>query len=217
MDPIKYIFEKTRLSKRIARWQMLLSEYDIQEENQLADAFATLSSMFKVKWANEAPAITIQHLDEPAYYLAVESETDGKLWFYDIKQYIKKHEYPDDVFITDKKTLRKLSANFFLSDGVLYKRNFDLVLLRCVDRNEANILIKKIHEDSFSIHVNEHAMAKKILRAGYYWLMMKTGCYHYSKKCHKFMLTRPKMNAVVEAANKKIKKIIRKMVKTYKD
>jgi len=29
MDPIKYIFEKPALSCRIARWQMLLSEYDI--------------------------------------------------------------------------------------------------------------------------------------------------------------------------------------------
>jgi len=27
--PIKYIFEKPALSGRIARWQMLLSEYDI--------------------------------------------------------------------------------------------------------------------------------------------------------------------------------------------
>ncbi|KAI5420129.1 hypothetical protein KIW84_044061 [Lathyrus oleraceus] len=30
MDPIKYIFEKHSLTGRIARWQMLLSEYDIE-------------------------------------------------------------------------------------------------------------------------------------------------------------------------------------------
>lgn len=30
MDPIKYIFEKLALTGRIACWQMLLSEYDIQ-------------------------------------------------------------------------------------------------------------------------------------------------------------------------------------------
>lgn len=30
MDPIKYIFEKPTLTRRIARWQMLLLEYDIQ-------------------------------------------------------------------------------------------------------------------------------------------------------------------------------------------
>jgi hypothetical protein len=30
MDPIKYIFEKPALTEWISRWQMLLSEYDIE-------------------------------------------------------------------------------------------------------------------------------------------------------------------------------------------
>ena len=29
MDPIKYIFEKPGLTRKISRWQMLLSEFDI--------------------------------------------------------------------------------------------------------------------------------------------------------------------------------------------
>ena len=29
LDPIKFIFEKSSLSERIARWQVLLSEFDI--------------------------------------------------------------------------------------------------------------------------------------------------------------------------------------------
>ena len=28
MDPIKYIFEKPALTRKISRWQMLLSEFD---------------------------------------------------------------------------------------------------------------------------------------------------------------------------------------------
>ena len=36
MDPIKYIFEKPALTGRIARWQMLLSEYDIVYVTQKA-------------------------------------------------------------------------------------------------------------------------------------------------------------------------------------
>jgi len=34
MDPIKYIFEKPALTRRIARWQMLLSKYDIEYRAQ---------------------------------------------------------------------------------------------------------------------------------------------------------------------------------------
>jgi hypothetical protein len=36
MDPIEYIFEKPTLTGRIARWQMLLSEYDIEYRPQKA-------------------------------------------------------------------------------------------------------------------------------------------------------------------------------------
>ena len=36
MDPIKYIFEKPELIGRLARWKMLLSEYDIQYVTQKA-------------------------------------------------------------------------------------------------------------------------------------------------------------------------------------
>ncbi|XP_050888999.1 uncharacterized protein LOC127094182 [Lathyrus oleraceus] len=48
-----------------------------REENQLADALATLASMFKVKWKNEAPSFHLRYLDEHAYCLAVEDEADG--------------------------------------------------------------------------------------------------------------------------------------------
>jgi len=55
-----------------------------------------------------------------------------------------------------------------LNGGVLYKRKFDAVLLRCVDRREEDLLMHEIHEGSFETHSNGYAMAKKALRAGYY-------------------------------------------------
>ena len=36
MDPIKHIFEKSALSRRIARWKMVLIEYNIQYTTQKA-------------------------------------------------------------------------------------------------------------------------------------------------------------------------------------
>jgi len=36
MDPVKYIFEKPVLTGRIARWQVLLSEFDIVYVTQKA-------------------------------------------------------------------------------------------------------------------------------------------------------------------------------------
>lgn len=43
MDPIKYIFEKPVVTGRIARWKMLLTEYDIQYVTQKAIKGSILS------------------------------------------------------------------------------------------------------------------------------------------------------------------------------
>ncbi|XP_050878259.1 uncharacterized protein LOC127082076, partial [Lathyrus oleraceus] len=134
-------------------------------ENQIADALAMLASMYQVRFHNEAPLIQIERKVEPAYCQLVEEEADGKPWFHDIKCFLQNQEYPTDATTLDKKTLRKLASKFFLSNGVLYKRNHDMILLRCVDGREADLLIKEIHEGSFGTHANGHAMAKKILRA----------------------------------------------------
>ncbi|XP_050877379.1 uncharacterized protein LOC127081139 [Lathyrus oleraceus] len=139
-----------------------------REENQMVNALATLASMYKLIWPNHQPHIEIRRFDEPAHCLMTAEEPDGKLWFFDIKQYLEKQEYPAEASSLDKRTLRRLASKFLLNGEVLYKQNSDMVLLRCVDKHEANQLMKDIHEGSFGTHANGHAMAKKILRAGYY-------------------------------------------------
>ena len=84
--------------------------------------------------------------------------------------FLQTQEYPIGASTKDRKTLRRLAGSFFLSENVLYKRNFDMVLLRCMDRHEADMLMHEIHEGSFGTHANGHSMAKKMLRARYYWL-----------------------------------------------
>lgn len=62
----------------IAYFHKINFHYIPWEENHLANALDILSSMFKVKWYNEAPSIRIQRLDEPVYCVAVETEVDDK-------------------------------------------------------------------------------------------------------------------------------------------
>ncbi|XP_059315380.1 uncharacterized protein LOC132065987 [Lycium ferocissimum] len=82
--------------------------------------------------------------------------------------------------------------------------------------------------------MNGFVLAKKILRTGYYWMTMENDCSKFVQKCHKCQIHGdlikiprielnamtspwPQMNEVVEAANEKIKKILRKMIDNYKD
>jgi len=124
--------------------------------------------MYQVNHRNEIPLIRIRRLERLAHVFAAEEVVDDKPWFHDIKCFRQSQEYPLGASNKDKKTLRRLSSNFFLNRDNLYKRNFDMVLLRCVDKCEADLLMHEIHEGSFGTHTSGHTMAKNILRAGYY-------------------------------------------------
>ena len=88
-----------------------------REENQLADALATMSSMFKLNWDNEAPQITIERMEEPAHCHEINAkEVVDQLWFHEVKKYLEAQEYPEEALVNDKKFLRRFSAKFFLSN-----------------------------------------------------------------------------------------------------
>ncbi|XP_050894391.1 uncharacterized protein LOC127101103 [Lathyrus oleraceus] len=134
----KLIPLKEHVLKLIPYFDKFTFHHIPREENKIVDSLSTLSSMFKVKWKNEAPSFHLDYLDEPAYCLAVEDKAYGYPWFYDIMRFLESQKYLKEASITDKKYLQKLSCKFFLSEGVLYKRNYDSVLLLCMNKQEAN-------------------------------------------------------------------------------
>lgn len=154
------------MMKLLPKFDQITFFHISQEDNQMAYALETLTSMYKLIWPNHRPNIEIRHFDEPVHCLTIAEESDGKPWFFDIKHYIEKQEYLAEASSLDKRTIRRMASKFFLNRDMLYKRNYDMVLLRCVDKYEANQLMKDIHEGSFGTHASGHTMAKKILRAG---------------------------------------------------
>ena len=134
----------------------------------MADALATLASMFQLTPHGDLSSIEFWCRGRPAHCCQVEEERDVEPWYFDIKRYIESKEYPPEASDNDKMTLRRLAAGFFMSGSILYKRNHDMTLLRCVDAKKANHMIEEVHEGSFGTHTNGRAMARKILRAGFY-------------------------------------------------
>ena len=85
-------------------------EHFPREENQLADALATMSSMFKVNWNNEAPRITIEGFDEHAHCYEIDTNVENP-WYHEVKRYLEAQEYPKGALINDKKITRGSQPN----------------------------------------------------------------------------------------------------------
>lgn len=81
--------------------------------------------------------------------------------------------------------IRRRSAHFMLVDNVLYKRGFSAPLLRCVGEEEANYVLREIHEGVCGNHSGGLALANKALRQGYYWPTMKKDALQFVRKCDK--------------------------------
>ena len=151
--------------------------------------------MFKLRWDNEAPRITIERFDEPTHcYKMYTDGVEEKPWFYEVKRYLEAQEYPEGASINDNKFIRRFSAKFFSSNRILYRRNHDLTLLRCMEKKEAEKIMKDMHEGIFGAHSIRYTMAKKIMRAGYYWSTMETDCHHHSRTCHKCQIFADKVH-----------------------
>ena len=68
--------------------------------------------------------------------------------------------------------LRARSTRFALLWGTLYKRGFFAPLLNCIGNEDANYVLREVHEGIYGNHIRGRAMAGKTLRQGYYWPTM---------------------------------------------
>ncbi|XP_017981029.1 PREDICTED: uncharacterized protein LOC108663044 [Theobroma cacao] len=182
---LKLIRYHNYVSKLIENFGKIRFTHLPQEENQMADALATLAAMFKVGTDVKIQPIMINLLECPAHCSSVEEEVDGKSWYHDIVHYLKFQQYMEQSSENDKKTIRRLAMNFFLDGDILYKRSRDQVLLRCVDLAEARRIVEEVHEGICGAHINRHMLARQVMRAGYYWLTLEMDCIDFARKCHK--------------------------------
>jgi ribonuclease HI len=83
MDPIKYIFEKPYLSNRIARWQALLSQYDIVYLTQKAIKGSVIADMLADQPINDYEPAGLDFPDEDILATLKENEgedSDNETW-----------------------------------------------------------------------------------------------------------------------------------------
>ena len=65
----------------------------------------------------------------------------------------------------------------------LYKRGYDQPLLKCVTAEQAQYIIKELHEGICGYHSDARTMTTRILRAGYFWKTMEADCHDFVKRC----------------------------------
>ena len=87
-------------------------------------------------------------------------------WTTLIALYLKNGVLPDENEAARK--LKVQAARFVLIKDVLYKKGFSRPYLRCLGNEEADYVMKEIHEGICGNHSGSRSLVHKLVRAGYY-------------------------------------------------
>ncbi|XP_060959302.1 uncharacterized protein LOC133030541 [Cannabis sativa] len=151
--------------------------------NSHADALARLASTREAELLDVIPVDVLTHptvsRDE-----VMEIDVAKKVtWMTPIVTYLEKDILPDDKI--EARKLRHRAARYVIYDGKLYRRSFSQPLLKCIDGEECDYILREVHGGISGNHTGGNSLALKIMRQGYYWPTLRQDASNFAKKCDK--------------------------------
>ena len=82
-----------------------------------------------------------------------------------------------------RRALRIKSASYQIVEGILFKKNYDGVLLRCLEKEDAKKVMIDLHDGLAGGHFYGYTITHKFLRAGYYCPTLFKDAHAHVRKC----------------------------------
>ncbi|KAI5442925.1 hypothetical protein KIW84_011816 [Lathyrus oleraceus] len=124
------------------------------------------------------PRPSIDKLPPP---LEVNAIGDAHCWMTPIYNYLTRDELPADP--KEATTVKRRACSYVLLEGKLYRRGFSIPLLKCVEEEKVPDILGEIHRGINAQHLGGRSLARKALRAGYYWPTMQNDSKEHVKRC----------------------------------
>ncbi|XP_024042632.1 uncharacterized protein LOC112099511 [Citrus clementina] len=151
-----------------------------REQNSRADILARMAAVADPKMPRSVPleVKSSPSIDQDLGVLRIEQKCS---WKDPIVSYLR-----DGVLPPDKVRARKLRAQasrYTMIDGVLYRRGYTLPFLRCLDEDDADYVLREVHEGICGNHSGGRSLAHKVLRQGYFWPTMHQDAQEKTRSC----------------------------------
>ncbi|XP_057760093.1 uncharacterized protein LOC130980426 [Arachis stenosperma] len=149
-----------------------------RERNMRADLLSKLAS---TKPRAENRSLTQGLIKEPAVTLHL-TKADPS-WMDPITDFLESGKLPEDEKLA--RALRREAAMYAIIQGQLFKMGLSQPLLKCLHPDQMDYVLKEVHEECCGHHIRGKALAKKLIRAGYYWPSMIEDSKDFVRKCIK--------------------------------
>ncbi|KAI3797126.1 hypothetical protein L1987_32378 [Smallanthus sonchifolius] len=152
-----------------------------RSKNKKADALSKLAS---VTFTHLAKEVRVEVLESPSIADAEINTITGEenpTWMTPIIQFLTNGTLPEDR--AEARKIRTKALQYEMEQGRLYRRSYLGPLLKCLDDEEANYVIREIHFGICGIHAGPRMVVAKAMGAGYYWPGMHKSAVEEIQKC----------------------------------
>nr|XP_025684941.1 uncharacterized protein LOC112785716 [Arachis hypogaea] len=171
----KYLERVKKLSKQ---FEEVTVQHVPRERNTRADLLSKLAST-KLGTGNRS---LIQGITkEPAVALHLTKISPS--WMDSITDFLQNGKLP--VGEKEAKALRREAAKYMIIQDQLFKKGLSQPLLKCIHPDQTDYVLREVHEGCCGHHIGGKALARKLIRAGYYWPSMMEDSKEFVKKCAK--------------------------------
>ncbi|XP_074351888.1 uncharacterized protein LOC141691041 [Apium graveolens] len=137
----------------IARFNEVRLELIPRGQNEGADELAKLGSRRESTLLGTVPLDIQRQPSVPEHEVGSLSNELGPTWMTSILAYIREGSLPDEK--NEARRIKYKAARYVIYDGILYRRGFSVPLLKCIDGDECNYILREVHEGICGNHSGE--------------------------------------------------------------
>ncbi|XP_076888201.1 uncharacterized protein LOC143538555 [Bidens hawaiensis] len=170
-----------------------------RSENKSADALRKLAATSFEHLAKEVRVDTFAKPSVLPTQVCI-TQNPEESWTTPVKAYLVEGILPHEK--AEDQKIRHKALQYQMKDGIPYRKSFLGPLLRYVDSEDANYLIREIHEGICGLHAGPRMVLEKIKNSDYYWPHMHIYVVKKLRKCescqrHTPNALRPKNNLIL--------------------
>eukprot|EP00253_Pinus_taeda_P030545 PITA_30545 len=171
---VRQLLIQKELGEKRANWVTALQEYEL--EIRPAKIVRGQGFCRILAGASDIPESSDTGPTEEINQISV---TDSESQYADLVFYLKNGYAPPHLSYKSKRAIRLKAKSFTIIDDVLFKKNYDSILLRCLEKTETQKVLQELYDGPAGGHFGADTTAHKIIHAGYYWPTLFRDTHEY--------------------------------------
>ncbi|MFS7972588.1 putative integrase, catalytic core, ribonuclease H domain, ribonuclease H-like superfamily [Helianthus anomalus] len=173
----RYVAKVKETAKAFGTFKL---EYIPRGRNRKSDALSKLAS---VAFDHLAKEVKVEVLTAPSLDVTEVATIEGsqETWMTPIIKFLRDGTLPEGEWAARK--IRVKALQYELIGEELYRRSYLGPSLKCIDMEEAEYVIREMHEGICGMHSGRRTVVRRAMNAGFYWPRVYETASEEIKKC----------------------------------